>query len=90
MSEISTKQLILKMVIYAILMVMCLELLVRAFHLTKDCPKRYVDAYGVEKWAPHPDGNSVTGNRRQIFSPFPINASGFNSFHEFNPSKTAY
>ena len=59
----------------------------RAFHLTKDYPSRYVDEFGVEKWMPNQNGMSVTGIRRQNFSEFKINKSGFNSYREFTPTE---
>ncbi|GAL67038.1 hypothetical protein [Jejuia pallidilutea] len=81
------KRLFLKCLIYAILIVFALEVYVRAFHLTKDYPSRYIDNYGVEKWVPNQSGFSVTGNRRQNFSEYHINNSGFNSYREYNPTK---
>lgn len=81
------KTFILKSFIYAVLILITLELLVRVFHLTKDTPRRYVDTYGVEKWVPNQQGHSVTGNRRQNVSEYHINSSGFNSYHEYHPSK---
>ncbi|GGD10133.1 DUF4441 domain-containing protein [Hyunsoonleella pacifica] len=79
------KKLILKCFVYAVLIVLALEVYVRVFHLTKDYPSRYVDKYGVEKWVPNQSGFSVTGNRRQNFSEYHINNSGFNSYREYNP-----
>jgi hypothetical protein len=81
------KKLFFKMGIYTTLILIILELIVRVFHLTKDYPERYVDAFGVEKWMPNQSGYSVTGNRRQNFSKFNINNSGYNSYREFSPSK---
>ncbi|WP_158849931.1 hypothetical protein [Algibacter sp. L1A34] len=80
------KKLLFKSGLYFILILIALELLVRAFHLGKDSPSRYIDEYGVEKWEPNQDGYSVTGNRRQNFSAYRINKSGFNSYREFNPT----
>ncbi len=71
---------------YAILVIIALELYIRVFHLTKDYPSRYIDEYGVEKWMPNQSGFSVTGNRRQNFSEYHINNSGFNSYREYQPS----
>lgn len=68
-------------------MLLCLELLVRIFHLAKDTPTRYVDDYQVEKWEPNQNGFAVTGNRRQNFSEYRINSSGFNSYREFKSTK---
>jgi hypothetical protein len=76
-----------KIFIYSVLILLALEIWVRVFHLTKDYPVRYIDKYGVEKWAPNQNGFSVTGNRRQNFSEYNINKFGYNSHREFNPSK---
>ncbi len=75
------------MMLYAFLMVFCLELIVRLFHLTKDYPVRYVDEFGVEKWVPNQKGFAVTGIRRQNFSEYRINNSGYNSYREFSPTQ---
>jgi hypothetical protein len=76
-----------KIIIYTFLILVTLEILIRVFHLTKDYPLRFVDKDSVEKWVPNQSGFSVTGNRRQNFSEFNINNSGFNSYREFTPSK---
>ena len=68
-------------------MLLMLEFLVRVFHLTKDYPVRFVDEHGVERWVPNQEGYSVTGIRRQNFSKFNINSSGYNSYRDFEPSK---
>jgi hypothetical protein len=81
------KKLFLKSLLYLVLILLVLEFLVRILHLTKDYPVRYVDEYGVEKWVPNQEGFSVTGNRRQNFSKYHINNTGFNSYREYNPSK---
>lgn len=80
------KKLFLKSGLYVVLVLLALELLVRVFHLTKDYPSRYVDEFGVEKWRPNQEGYSVTGIRRQNFSKYHINNSGFNSYREFVPT----
>ncbi|WP_435132238.1 hypothetical protein [Formosa sp. A9] len=80
------KKLVLTCFVYGILILLVLELGVRAFHLTKDYPVRYIDKFGVEKWQPNQTGYSVTGNRKQNFSEYRINNSGFNSYREFTPS----
>ena len=80
------KKLILKFGIYSISILICLEILVRIFYLGKDTPHRFVDDFKVEKWKPNQHGFSVTGNRRQNFSEYYINSSGFNSYREFNPT----
>ncbi|WP_303317716.1 hypothetical protein Q4Q34_17525 [Flavivirga abyssicola] len=81
------KKLFLKTVLYAILILIALEVIVRVFHLAKDNPSRFIDKHKVEKWVPNQEGYSVTGNRRQNFSKFYINKSGYNSYREFVPTK---
>ncbi|WP_299436902.1 hypothetical protein [uncultured Aquimarina sp.] len=81
------KKLILKSGLYVFLVLISLELLVRVFHLGKDTPTRILDEHKVEKWMPNQNGFSVTGNRRQNFSEYHINNSGYNSYREFNPTK---
>ncbi|WP_445384788.1 hypothetical protein ACT6NV_12550 [Robiginitalea sp. IMCC44478] len=81
---------IVRIVIYGLLIICLLEGLVRIFHLHKDTPSRMIDSYGVEKWVPNQSGYSVTGNRRQNVGEYRINASGFNSYREFNPTDEAY
>ncbi|WP_142786008.1 hypothetical protein [Changchengzhania lutea] len=80
------KKLFVKGFVYFILILCILEVYVRVFHLTKDYPTRYVDEYNVEKWVPNQEGISVTGNRRQNFSKYYINNSGYNSYREFVPA----
>ncbi|NER16872.1 hypothetical protein [Spongiivirga citrea] len=80
------KRIILRGILYSFLLVLMLEALVRVFHLHKDYPYRYIDEYQVEKWVPNQEGYRVTGNRRQNFSKYYINNSGYNSYREFNPS----
>lgn len=81
------RRLFLKLLGYGFLMLVALELLVRLFYLGKDTPIRIVDENGVEKWRPIQNGFSVTGNRRQNFSAYHINNSGFNSYREYLPTK---
>ncbi|QLG46679.1 SGNH/GDSL hydrolase family protein [Costertonia aggregata] len=81
------KKLFIKLFSYGILFVISLEILVRVFHLAKDTPVRFADERKVEKWVPNQKGHSVTGNRRQNFSEYRINSSGFNSYREFSPSR---
>ncbi len=81
------KKLILKSGLYAILLLLMLEVWVRVLHLSKDNPIRIIDEQKVEKWMPNQNGHAVTGNRRQNFSEFKINESGFNSYREFQPTK---
>lgn len=84
------KKLFIKIIVYSFLILIALELWVRIFHLTKDYPVRIVDEFGVEKWMPNQNGFSVTGNRRQNFSEYHINAFGFNSYREYTPSKDKF
>ncbi len=81
------KKIIIKSIIYLFLVIIVLEGIVRVFHLGKDTPTRFLDSYEVEKWVPNQNGFSVTGNRRQNFSEYHINKSGFNSYREFIPTK---
>ncbi|WP_103864242.1 hypothetical protein [Aquimarina sp. I32.4] len=81
------KKLIIKSIIYMVLILFTLEGLTRIFYLAKDTPTRFLDEYKVEKWQPNQNGFSVTGNRRQNFSEYHINASGYNSYREFTPTK---
>lgn len=67
-----------------------MEVLVRVFHLYADDPPKMIDEFGVEKRVPGSKGYYVTGNRRQNFSEYAINDSGFNSFREFSPTKDTY
>ncbi|WP_340202351.1 hypothetical protein [Ascidiimonas sp. W6] len=82
------KRLILKSIIYSVLLLIALELWVRALHLSKDNPVRFIDDKKVEKWQPNQQGHSVTGNRRQNFSEYYINNFGFNSYREFKPTES--
>lgn len=81
------KKLILKSILYVFLILIALEGIVRVFYLGKDTPARFLDTYKVEKWKPNQNGYSVTGNRRQNFSEYHINAFGYNSYREFTPAK---
>ncbi|WP_372756424.1 hypothetical protein [Mariniflexile sp.] len=81
------KKLFIKIGVYTVLILICLEVFVRVFHLTKDYPVRIIDDRGVERWMPNQDGFSVTGNRRQNFSEYSINNNGYNSYHNYEPSK---
>jgi len=75
---------------YAFLLVLAIEILVRVLHLYTEDPPRFIDEMGVEKRVPGHNGYTVTGNRNQNFSEFKINSAGFNSFREFNPSNSKY
>lgn len=68
------------------LMILCLEVIIRIFHLYPEDPVRFIDNYGVEKRVPNQRGFYVTGNRNQQFTQFNINSNGFNSFRNFTPS----
>ncbi|WP_438423369.1 hypothetical protein [Aquimarina macrocephali] len=81
------KKLIIKSILYVFLILIVLEGLVRVFHLGKDTPTRFLDEHKVEKWKPNQNGFSVTGNRRQNFSEYHINTTGYNSYREFTPTK---
>ncbi|WP_109300664.1 hypothetical protein [Aquimarina sp. AU474] len=81
------KKLFLKSGLYVFLILIVLEGVARIFHLGKDTPTRFLDEHKVEKWVPNQNGFSVTGNRRQNFSEFHINNSGFNSYREFTPDQ---
>ncbi|WP_431124051.1 hypothetical protein [Flagellimonas flava] len=84
------KKLVLKLLLYIFLILLLLEIMVRAFHLYAEDPPRFIDDLGVEKRVPGYRGYSVTGNRNQNFSEFNINKAGFNSHREFTPSKDKY
>ncbi|RKN79771.1 hypothetical protein [Ulvibacterium marinum] len=84
------KKFVLKSVVYLGLILLALELLVRAFHLHADDPPKMIDEFGVEKRVPGSKGHYVKGNRRQHFTHFSINGSGFNSYREFEPSEDKY
>tara|TARA_R110000796_G_scaffold252631_2_gene389324 strand:+ start:6442 stop:7395 length:954 start_codon:yes stop_codon:yes gene_type:complete len=81
------QKLIKKITLYIILFVIVLECLTRLFYLGEDKPYRYLDKDNVEKWVPGQEGYAMTGNRKQNFIKFHINKSGFNSYHEFVPTK---
>lgn len=84
------KKFLIRIVGYVFFVLLVLEILVRILHLYTEDPPRFIDQLGVEKRLPSHNGYAVTGNRNQNFSEFNINASGFNSFREFNPSKSKY
>lgn len=79
-------KLIKKLGLYVLLIGLVLEVLIRVFHLYNELPQRYVAEDGILKWVPGQHGYSVYGNRRQIFSEYRINNSGYNSHREFTPS----
>ena len=84
------KKLVIKLGVYAFLILISLEVLVRIFYLGEDKPSRFVDESKVEKWKPNQEGYSVTGNRNQNFVRYNINSSGFNSYQEFEPTNESY
>lgn len=71
-----------KLFVYFVLVLLCLELLVRLFHLHDEQPVRYAGGLGVEKWVPNQTEYSVTGNRKQNVGIYRINNFGFNSVHD--------
>ncbi|RDY57553.1 hypothetical protein [Flagellimonas nanhaiensis] len=79
-------KLIKKLALYAFLIALVLEVLIRAFHLYNELPQRYVAEDGILKWVPGQQGYAVYGNRRQNFTEYKINSSGYNSYREFYPS----
>ncbi len=79
------KHFLYKIALYGILILIFLEVIVRVFHLYKDTPVRFIDEHDVEKWVPVQSGFSVTGNRKQNYSEYRINKSGYNSYREFDP-----
>lgn len=82
------KKLLLNTSLYVVLILVALEVLVRAFHLYNDVPLLlFIDEYGIQKTEPGQTGFSVTGNRRQNFCEFRINSFGYNSYREFTPSE---
>lgn len=84
------KKFVLKFILYAGLMLIAFEILVRIFHLYGDVPPKVIDSYGVEHRKAGSTGHYVTGNRRQNFSAFSINSAGFNSFRDFHPKEDGY
>ena len=77
-----------KIGVYGVLITVMLEIMVRLFHLHTEDPPRFIDEFNVEKREPGYTGYSVTGNRRQNFSRFNINAQGFNSYRDFTPTES--
>lgn len=80
------KKLFLKTIVYIVLILLIVEIVVRAFHLYTEDPPRFIDEFGVEKRVPDHEGYAVTGNRNQNYSKFSINKAGFNSHREFLPT----
>lgn len=84
------KKLVKNLVVYAVLILICLEILVRIFHLYNDMPERYVDANNINKWIPGQTGYTVYGNRVQNMAAYHINESGYNSYREFKPTEDKF
>lgn len=80
-------KLLKKIVVYSLLILLVLEGLVRVFHLHNELPERYLDENGINKWIPNQKGYAVYGNRRQNFTQYQINKSGYNSYRDFTPTK---
>lgn len=81
------KSLILKFILYAVLIGICLEIIVRVFHLHQEYPQFIINDLNVKTYAPNQNGYYTIGNRRMNFAEFQINKSGFNSYREFTPSE---
>lgn len=84
------KKLVIKSMFYFILILIVLEVIVRVFHLYQEFPEEYADKHGIYKWYPDQNGYSVYGNRRQVYSEYKINNSGYNSYREFKPSNDKF
>ncbi|MCV6628457.1 MAG: hypothetical protein OIF50_01215 [Flavobacteriaceae bacterium] len=81
-------QILKKMVLYAVLIFLVLEALVRIFHLYDDEPTWYLDKKdNTYKWVPGQEGYAVYGNRRQSFTKYHINTEGYNSYRDFAPTE---
>lgn len=81
------KLLFVKIFLYVTLIFICLEVIVRVFHLYDEYPQFIINDKNVKTYVPNQKGYTVTGNRRMNFSQYNINKSGFNSYREFKPSK---
>ncbi|TXN35986.1 hypothetical protein FVB32_15610 [Flagellimonas hymeniacidonis] len=75
-------KLLKRFVIYVLLFFLCLELLVRIFHLHNERPVRFLDDRQVERWMSNQEDYSVVGNRRQNVGHYRINSFGFNSVYD--------
>ncbi|UKM63939.1 hypothetical protein GSB9_00486 [Flavobacteriaceae bacterium GSB9] len=80
-------KLIGKTIIFSILILICLEVLVRVFHLYSQYPPYQLNDLDVEINMPNQEGYYVTGNRRMNFAQYHINSDGFNSYREFKPNE---
>ena len=80
-------KLIGKTIVFSILILICLEALVRVFHLYSQYPPYQLNDLNVEINTPNQEGYYVTGNRRMNFAQYHINSDGFNSYREFKPNE---
>lgn len=76
-----------KLILYFFLIFLCLEIVVRIFHLYFEYPPYYINDSNVKTYLPNQKGYYVTGNRRMNYAEFNINNSGFNSYREYIPTK---
>lgn len=81
------KLLIGKTILYIGLILICLEIITRVFHLYQQYPPYILNDLNIEVNAPNQKGHYVTGNRRMNYAEFNINKTGFNSYREFIPTK---
>ena len=80
------KRFVSKILLYALLIFLSLEIITRVFHLYQEYPLFIINDKNVKTYAPNQDGYYVVGNRRMNFAQYHINNSGFNSYREFTPS----
>ncbi|WP_406683902.1 hypothetical protein N1F78_14590 [Seonamhaeicola sp. MEBiC1930] len=80
------KTLILKIILYAFLILIFLEIITRVFHLHQESPQFIINNSNIKTYAPNQSGYYTVGNRRMNISKYHINDSGFNSYREFVPS----
>ncbi|MEL0456420.1 hypothetical protein WJN01_09290 [Flavobacteriaceae bacterium SZ-1-7] len=80
-------RLIGKIILYTILILICLEGMVRVLHLYQQYPPYEINDLNVEVNSPNQEGYYVTGNRRMNFAQYHINSTGFNSYREFIPTE---
>ncbi|MFV0541119.1 MAG: hypothetical protein ACK5MZ_07770 [Aestuariibaculum sp.] len=81
------KLLVFKVLLYAVLIAISLEVIVRFFHLYDEYPHFIINDKNVKTYAPSQNGYAVKGNRLMNFAEYHINNSGFNSYREFTPTK---
>ena len=75
-----------KILLYALLIFIFLEIITRVFHLYQEYPKFIINDLNVKTYAPNQEGFYAIGNRRMNFAKYHINKSGFNSYREFIPT----